>query len=166
MKYFGKKSLSSAVSRILHVFWYVVLVGSIITAFLLILNMFNISFGDPITSEIAKFNGMDNKDKESWEEFKNIPFFLKFIIFPYFGAFVVLVLQIIKKSRLLFINFKNDIVFNKSNAVIISTISKLNIVLAIITVNFSSLLASVLLFMLCEIFKKGSALQEEHDFTV
>ena len=79
---------------------------------------------------------------------------------------VVLLLLIIKKSRHLFDNFKNDILFDKSNVRIISTISKLNIGLSLLTFSFSSLLLSLFLFMLCEIFENGTALQEEHDLTV
>jgi hypothetical protein len=177
MKYFGKKSLSSLLSGILHVFWYVVLVGSIIAAVIgIAIILFSTPLGDPVRTEIAKCNSnisvldfqnsMDYNDKKDWEVFKNLPLVVKFLILPYFGAFAVLLLQIIKKSRLLFTNFKNDIVFNKINAIIILNISKLNIGFSIITFNFSLLLVSVLLFMLCEIFKRGSALQEEHDLTV
>jgi uncharacterized metal-binding protein len=94
------------------------------------------------------------------------PLIGKILILPYFGVVVVFLLQIIKKAQQLFNNFKNDLVFNKSNVMLISKISKLLIVFSILTFNFSSLLVSVLLFMICEIFKKGTTLQEEHDFTV
>ncbi len=170
MKYFGKKSLSSVASGILHVSWYVVLVGSIIFTFVLAIMLMHISFGDPVTSVISKgsfnFCGfMDYQDKE-YGNINGWPLFAKIIIFPYFVVFVVLMLQIIKKTHNLFINFKNDIVFDKNNAIIISKISKLNIALSIITFNLSLLLVSVLLFMLCEILKNGSVLQEDHDLTI
>ncbi|OHD18010.1 MAG: hypothetical protein A2086_15750 [Spirochaetes bacterium GWD1_27_9] len=167
MKYFGKKSLSSLASGILHVSWYVVLIVSIVGVVIGSLALFYKPFSDCITSEIEKgVSSMNYKDKTDWENFKNLPIVFKLIIIPYFGSLVVLLLQIIKKSQILFTNFKNDIVFDKSNAAIISNISKLNIGFSILTFNFSLLLVSVLLFMLCEIFKKGSVLQEEHDFTV
>lgn len=169
MKYFGKKSLSSFLSGFLHVFWYVVLVISIITGVIGAIIMFSIPPGDNVVSEIAKGNfhicGMDFKSKD-WAEFKNLPLAIKIIMLPYFGVIVVLLLQIIKKSQHLFTNFKNDILFNKSNVLILSKISKLNIGFSILTIDISSLLVSLFLFMLCEIFKSGTALQEEHDYTV
>ena len=39
-------------------------------------------------------------------------------------------------------------------------------VVSILTFNFTSLLISILLLLLCEIFKNGTALQEEYDLTV
>ncbi len=169
MKYFGEKSLSSVFSRILNISWYVVLVGSIITAVIGIIFIFYIPFGDPAMSEIIKSHfhnlGMDYNDKD-WREFNNLPLAVKLIILPYFGAVIVLLLKILKKAHLLFENFKNEILFNRSNVLIISNMSKLIIVFSIITFSFSSLLSSVFLFMLCEIFKNGTALQEEHDYTV
>lgn len=170
MRYFGKKSLSSLLSGIFHVSWYVVLVLSIVTAVIGTILLFSIPLGDTLASIVANCNmdisGMDKKDYNCWRMIKNLPFALKILILPYFGAIVVLLLKMINKLRHLFTNFKNDIVFNKSNVFIISSISKLNIACSILTFNLSSLLVSVFLFMLCEIFKNGTALQEEHDLTV
>lgn len=94
------------------------------------------------------------------------PLALKFFLVPYFGVYVVVLLQIIKKSQQLFTNFKNDIVFDNSNAITILKISKLNIVFAVISTNCVLLLVSILLLIICEIFKRGSVLQEESDLTV
>jgi hypothetical protein len=169
MKYFGEKSLSSALSTILHVSWYVVITGSILSAVLGVLFMFYIPLGDPVMAEIIKGHfhnlGMNYNDKD-WAEFNKFPLAVKFLVLPYFGAVVVLLLKIIKKSQSLFKNFENDILFNRNNVIIISNISKLNIAFSLLTFSFTSLLASVFLFMLCEIFKNGTALQEEHEYTV
>ena len=166
MKYFGSKSLSSLLSIILHVSWYIVLVLSSITVLLGVLSLFSKECRDVISSEFVKdICVISSKDEKDFEEFLKFPLALKFIIVPYFGAFIVILLQIIKKSQQLFTNFKNNIVFNNSNALIILNISKLNIAYSIITFNFTLLLVSILLFILCEVFKKGSILQEEHDFT-
>lgn len=165
MRYFGKKSLSSVASGILHAAWFAIIVFSIIAfAAGVFIIFFPTQFEQFITNNFSRLNPDFNHN--DWEKFKNYPLALKIIIIPYFAVFVVLLLQIIKKSQALFDNFKNDIIFSKSNAVIISKISKLNIGFSLLTFNLSSLLASVLLFILCEIFKKGSALQEEHDLTV
>lgn len=167
MKYFGKKSLSSVMSVVLHVAWYGVVVFSVLALAIATLALCYKPVGNTILSEITQSICLNNTaDKACWEEFIKMPFIFKFILVPYFGAFVVLLLQIIKSTQALFTNFKQDIVFNKKNALIILKISKLNIGFALLTFNFSLMLVSVLLFMLCEIFKKGSVLQEEHDFTV
>jgi hypothetical protein len=168
MKYFGKKSLSSFLCGFLHVFWYVVLVFSIVAAVFGIFLIY-MSAGEHDAAELAKcaipISEMDMKDKD-WETFKNLPLAIKIFIMPYFAVAAVLLLAVLRKSREVFANFKNDIVFNKSNVLLISKISKLLIGFSIITFSFNSLLVSILLLMLCEIIKNGTALQEEHDYTV
>ena len=169
MKYFGEKSLSSVLSRILQLLWYAVLILSIAAVIAGVLFLFYKPLQECINSEIAKGNisisDLENTNSDCGN-IKNWPLFFKIIIIPYFAAVMTLLLQIIKKSQNLFNNFKNEIVFNRSNVLLLSTISKLNIGFSILTFSFSSLLVSLMLFMLCEIFKSGTALQEEHDFTV
>ena len=177
MKYFGKKSLSSVVSGILNVSWYIVLVLSVIAPLVgTAVILFSTPLGDQIVSEMGKCNlnisptdfnqSMTSNDVKDWEMFKNLPLAVKLLILPYFITVLVLLLHIIKKSQLLFTNFKNDVVFNKSNVLIISKISKLLIAFSIITFSLSSLLISIVLMLLCEIIKNGTVLQEEHDLTV
>jgi len=202
MKYFGKGSLSSWISSILHVAWHVVLVGSIVGTIVGAVLLVLLSIGQAlttdspcaeskaltaITAEIArspdahrfedvkdnfrtrfqKFrNGVQGKEKKDFETFMRLPVFVKILIFPYFWAVVVLLLIIIRKSRELFLNFKNNILFNRSNVALLSSISKFNIAFSIMTFSFSSLLASIFLLMACEVFKNGTVLQEEHDLTV
>lgn len=169
MKYLGKKSLSSFLSRLLHVSWYVVLAVSIIAVVIGLMILFSTPVEDPAASGFAKVNFCvfnELKNDEDWETIKNLPLVVRILMLLYFGPCVVLLLQIIKKSQHLFTNFKNDIVFSKSNVSNISKISKLLIGFSIITFNFSSLLVSIILLILCEIFKNGTALQEEHDLTV
>jgi len=169
MKYLGKKSLSSFLSGLLQVLWYVVLVFSIIAGVVGTIFIIFTLIKDPAVSEIAKdsINIPSNSiNLSDWQEFKNIPLALKIIFLPYFGVVVVLLLRIIRNSQNLFKNFKNDLVFNKSNVRIISKLGKLLLVFSILTFNFTSLLISILLLLLCEIFKNGTALQEEYDLTV
>jgi len=161
MKYFGDKSLSSVVRVILNIAWWVVIAMSIFAVVVFAIMLFSKPEGNSVTAEIATWS-----NDSSWKEMYSWPLIGKILILPYFGVVVVFLLQIIKKAQQLFNNFKNDLVFNKSNVMLISKISKLLIVFSILTFNFSSLLVSVLLFMICEIFKKGTTLQEEHDFTV
>ena len=111
-------------------------------------------------------NRKSDKDKRDWEQFKRLPLIVKILIIPYVEAVLILLLAIFKRSRYLFLNFRNDIVFNRNNVPLISKISKLNIWFSILTFSFSSLLVSLFLFMLCEIINNGAVLQEEHDLTV
>jgi len=102
----------------------------------------------------------------TWDKIYGWNIFVKIIVLPYFAVLVILLELLIKKIQELFTNFKNDVVFNKKNVVIISRISKMSIVFSILTFSLSSLLLSIFMFILCEIVKKGTTLQEEHDFTV
>jgi hypothetical protein len=161
MKYLGKNSLSSAVSIILRIAWWAVLAMAIFGVVVFSIMLFVKPVDGNIAAEMAKWS-TDSR----WQEMYTWPLAGKILIYPYFAAFLVVLLQIIKKSQELFTNFKNDVVFNKNNVAVISTISKLSIVFSILTFSFTSLLISILMFVLCEIMKKGTTLQEEHDFTV
>jgi hypothetical protein len=159
MKYFGKKSLSSWVSIILHIAWYALLIGSILGVIFAALILFSVSLRELIETEVAKeVSNMDYKDQKDWETFMNLPIYVRLVLLPYLGAVIVLLLKIIKKSQSLFTNFKNDIIFNNSNVEIISKTNKLLIIYSIITFNLSTMLVCVLLLMISEIFKNGSAL--------
>jgi hypothetical protein len=164
VKYFGKKSLSSFLSGFFHVCWYATLICAVFAGIIGLYLLFA-PIDDPIILKIAEYTEWNLQDKD-WICMKNLPVAVRMLFIPYFIAIIVLALKMIKQSQALFINFKNEIVLNKSNVNIISKISKLNIGFSILTFNFSSLMVSVLLFMLCEIFKKGALLQEEHDLTV
>jgi hypothetical protein len=167
MKYFGKKSLSSVVSIFLRITWYVVIALASFAVLLGIICIFSEEARNLISSEIIKgMWDMNSQDRNDFQWFLGFPLALKFFLVPYLGVYVVVLLQIIKKSQLLFTNFKNDIVFDNSNAMIILKISKLNIVFAVLTANCVLLLVSILLLIICEIFKKGSVLQAESDLTV
>jgi len=150
--------------------WYGVLIVSICGGLFLAAVLPNSSVQQFITQAIEKdhpsVNGVESKDMKEWKEFVNAPLAAKIFMFPYGAAVVVLLLLIIKKSKLLFENFRREIVFNKNNVEIMSGINKLLIWFSIITFNFSGLLTCVMLFMLIEIFRNGAALQEEHDLTV
>jgi hypothetical protein len=161
MKYLGKSSLSSVVSVILKIAWWVVLAMCIFAVAVFAIMMFMKPADNNIAAEMAKWS-----TDSTWKEMYTWPLAGKILIFPYFAVFTVVLLQIIKKSQLLFTNFRNDVVFNAKNVAVISNISKLSIVFSILTFSFTSLLISLLMFILCEIIKKGTTLQEEHDLTV
>jgi len=166
MKYFGKKSVSSVISIILNVSWYLVLVMAVVGVIAISAIIFSPQIQNFISSEMAKDAVKNAKDLAEWNEFMSVPLFVKMLIFPYGIAVVTFLLLIIRKSRSLFENFRNDVVFNAGNVQIIAAANKLLIVFSIITFNFSGLFTCVLLLMLGEIFKNASALQEEHDLTV
>jgi len=79
---------------------------------------------------------------------------------------IIMMLIMTRKARRLFDNFKNEIVFNRSNVELLSTISKLNLGFGVLTFSLTTMLLSVVLFLLCEIIKSGTVLQEEHDLTI
>lgn len=169
MKYLGKKSLSSFLSVLLHIAWYVIIVASVIAIAYGAIVLFATPVENPAATGTAWINYhifSELRNDGTWQTFRDLPLAVRSLFLLYFGAVAVLLLQIIKKSRHLFTNFKNNIVFNKSNILIISKISKLLIVFSIITFNFSSLLVAIILFILYEILKNGTALQEEHDLTI
>ena len=168
MKYFGKQSLSSFLSRILPVIWYLVLIGSALFGVILVFNVFSISLDDPVTSEIAKNSFFVSNN--SWDELLALaPVWKSLLLFgmlAWFTAIVILLLHILKKAEHLFINFRDDVIFNKSNVQLMSKISKILIAFSILTFNFTSLLIAIFLLMACQIIRNGTALQEEHDLTV
>lgn len=196
MKYFGKKSWASVLDVLAHIAWYLVLIGAIIGPFVATgFIVFSTSIGDKITSAITNSNlsstmtpeeknqfeagrkemaaalkkmesGMSEKDRAGWHEFKKTPLPVKILMVPYMEAVLILLLVIIKWCRVLFKNLKNEIVFNKSNVDTMTKIGKLMIAFSIMTFNCSSLFVCILLFMLREMLKSGTALQEEHDLTV
>jgi len=161
MKYLGKNSLSSVVSVILRIAWWVVLAMAIFAVAVFAVMMFVKPVDGNIAAAMAKWS-----TDSTWKEIYTWPLAGKILLFQYFAVFMVVLLQIIKKSQQLFTNFRDEVIFSKKNVAVISTISKLSIIFSILTFSFTSLLISILMFVLCEIIKKGTTLQEEHDLTV
>ena len=169
MKYLGKRSLSSFLSVLLHVSWYLIIAASVIAIAYGAIVLFAAPVENPEATGMAGINYQifsELRNDEDWQMFRDLPVAVRSLFLLYFIAVAVLLLQIIRKSRHLFTNFKNDIVFSEGNVLIISKISKLLIVFAIITFNFPSLLVAVILFILYGILKDGTALKEEQDLTV
>ena len=166
MKYLGERSLSSVISKILHVAWYVVFIMSIVafvfgTAYFILRIIQN-----PTALEITNTIHAELKNDSDWQGFSSIHPAFMVLIAPYFILVVGLLLKVLTKARFLFNNFKKNIVFEERNVEIISSMSKLMIAYSILTFDFSTLMVSVLMLILCEIFKNGTALQKEHDLTV
>ena len=161
MKCFGENSLSSIVGVVLKIAWWVVLVGSIIAGVVFALMLFSKPASDSISNFMVKVNASGD-----WRQVYNWPLFAKIIALPYVGVVVALQLHIIKKGQHLFNNFKSNIVFSQSNVQITAKISNLLIGYSILTMNFSLLLVSIILVILCVIIRDGTKLQEEHDLTV
>ena len=101
MKYLGKNSLSSVVSIILRIAWWAVLVMAIFGVVVFTIMM----FVKPVDGNIAAEMGKWSTDS-TWKDMYTWPLAGKIIIYPYFAAFLVVLLQIIKKSQKLFTNFK------------------------------------------------------------
>lgn len=158
MKYLGERSLSSVMSVILNIAWYVVLIGAIGGGlFLFAMLLFPL---DGLTEAVELHNDPD------WQKMYSLPLALKVLFVPYYVVVVLLLLKIIRRCRILFENFRKDVVFRPDNVVLIRNIGKILIVFSIMTFQFGSLIVSLLLLLLCEVFKTGTSLQEEHDLTV
>ena len=163
MRYFGKKSLSSVMSVLLHVAWYLALVAAVCALAAGVVIVFHAQLGSPFTHGLESSSAKDIRD---WERFQSLPLGVRILILPYFGAIIALVIVVIRKSRQLFDHFKNEVVFNKDNVRVVLQISRLVIVLSIITFSLGTLLVGIILRLFCEIVKSGTVLQEEHDLTV
>ena len=145
-------------SVILRISWYVVLVGAIGGGlFIFAMLLFPL---EGLTEAVELHNDQD------WQRMYSMPLALKILFVPYYVVVVVLLLKIIRKCRNLFENFRNDVVFRPHNVDLIRDIGKILIVFSIITFQFGALIGSLLLLLLCEVFKSGTSLQEEHDLTV
>jgi len=161
MRYFGDKSLSVWIYRTLQVSWYLVIAGAVALMGLLAVGAFPEIGG----SASALMCDAGKADRE-WREFVALPAYVKALVFPYLALVTFLLLKILKRSESLFDNFRRNAIFTRDNASNLSRLSKLVIGLSIVTFNFSALLMSLILLLICEIFKNGTALQEEHDLTV
>lgn len=169
MKYFGKKSLSS----FLTVFLKIALVLAVIIAFI------GITVGsfvllaepetDPNATGFAAFNYyffQELKDDADYIETSGFPFGIRLLFIPYMLAVMTLIILIIKRAQSVFANFRDDIVFNKSNVKIISQLGKLIIPLSILTMNLAAFIVAVLLLFLCRIIDNGTVLKEEQELTI
>jgi hypothetical protein len=170
MKYIGEKSLSSFIEGALKIIWWAMLVLAVCFTIAMVINLFDIKLGDPVTEAIANMNRAEiGGNVFLWFDFPQIsnwPVAGKILAIIDIAACVVLSLIIIRKAQRLFANFKKDILFDTRNVQILSTISKLLIADAILFWSLGTLITSVLLLILCQIFRHGITLQEEHDFTV
>ncbi|MGL1937011.1 MAG: DUF2975 domain-containing protein [Fibrobacterales bacterium] len=169
MKYLGEKSLSSFLSGLLRISWHITIACTIFIVVILSI----ILFVPPVTD--AEATGFSQANYLFFQEITNdqevveihtLPMAAKIFILPYLIAVVILLLSIIKRAHQFFLNLKQNIVFDPGNVTLLRVISKLVIVFSIMTFSFSSLLLGLILFIVCEIFKNGTVLQEEHDYTV
>ncbi len=155
MKYLGEKSASTVLSKLFGGLWYCLILVASLFVLAIGLSIFQPSFTPDIavlSKPLEKLQAMS-----TWQ----LIFITAYICVNFF-----LLLTILKKARQLFTNFKNNIVFEQNNVTCISSIAKLTALYAVITFSLSTLFTSLILLVLCEIFKNGTALQEEHNYTV
>jgi len=181
MRYFGHKSLSSVVVRILGVVWVLMIVATVLapvagTAVI----YFSTPQGEAFLAQakakhpdFTKSNDVRSRDiashekrDEDWEQFKAVPLPVKILLLPYGLGVLGLVLVVLKRARALFKGFRDVPIFRRENEQLMRGLAKLLIILGIVTFDFSTLLIAVILLMACEVIKNGTVLQEEHDLTV
>ena len=163
MKYFGTRSLSSFMNALLTVAWYLAWVFAAVAIVLGTVIVFHEQLGSPFSQGMAESSRSDIRD---WERFQNLPLAIRILVLPYFGAVMTLVLMVLRKTRSLFSNFKDEVVFDVGNVRLIRRTSKLVIALAVLTFSAGSFLTAVILLLICEILAAGTVLKEEHDLTV
>jgi hypothetical protein len=167
MRYFGPRSLSSVLQRVLAVSWFAILATVVLLSSFLAIAFFSLNLGDPITSGIIQEAHAESAlaDKE-WRDMLAQPAWVKALVFPFLAILTILLLMVISTARKLLANFAQDAVFRQENVALISRTAKLLLAFSVVSFNFTSLLVSFILLMLCEILRSGTALQEEQDLTV
>lgn len=165
MRYFGEKSLSSVLYRTTQVAWILTIPAVLLLCTLLFFAIFQIDLGDPITSGLNSECAKMTNDPD-WQEMMSMPRPARAVVFPYLFLATFLIVQILRKSQSLFDNFRNNSVFRTANVRILSNLNKYMIALAVITFNPATLLVCLILLLVTEILKDGSALQDELDLTV
>lgn len=163
MKYFGKSSLSSVMSSLLRLAWVLAWIAAGLAVLVGLAIVFHAQLGSPFAEGLRVSSP---KDVQDWEWFQSLPLGIRLCVLPYFGGIMALVILILGKSKQLFRNFRDDMVFAQGNVESIRDISRLVIGLSILTLSLGSFLVGIILFLLCEIVKSGTALQEEHDLTI
>jgi hypothetical protein len=163
MKYFGKGSLSSAMSVALRIAFVLAVAAGLVAMVFGVLIVFHAQFGTPFEGGKATSSAKDIRD---WEWFQGLPLALRVLLIPYFAAVVGLVIAIIWKARRLFMNFREERIFDLANVAGIREISKLVIILSILGFSLGSFLIGIILLLVCEILRSGTALKAEQDLTI
>lgn len=158
MKYLGKKSLSSAFSTLLGVFWWVMLTAMILGVPLEILVLFYYPESGTFIYSLLDYIGIPSSVGRSLG--------FKLLMLVQTGVIVPVVLILIKKLRLLFLHFSKNRIFIEENIKIIKQLVILFLLLSLVSLNFLSFLISMTLLVLAEVFHRGSKLQEEIDWIV
>jgi hypothetical protein len=170
VKYIGKKSVSSFINVGLKVAWWLLLVILVLFTLVVFFKLFAIDLGDKMSGQIAGLEMTDaGQNWLLWFDYSQIatwPMIGKVIAFVSFLACAVLRLWILRTVQRIFANFTRDIIFDYKNVKLLSTASLLFVISSVINWSLGLLLMSLLMLILCEIFKKGSTLQEEQDLTV
>lgn len=158
VKYLGDKSLSSLIEKLLSVFWWIMAALMVTGVPLEILALFRIpGEGSPLYAVLT---------------YVEIPFSAarssayKVMILLQIAVIVPVTLILIRKLRDLFRNFRLNLVFRSENITLLGQLALLFLLLSAASLNILSLILSIVLLVLTEIFKRGAALQEENDWTV
>jgi len=158
MKYLGKKSMSSVISGILGVFWWLMLGAMVLGVPLETLVLFH--FPEPGTALYAILTYLDIPSSVERTGL------YKLLMLLQTAGIVPVILLLIHKLHKLFIHLSANQVFIAENIKILKQLALLFMLLSILSVNLLSLLISIVLLVLTEIFLRGVQLQEEIDWIV
>ena len=167
MKYFGEKSLSSVLHKVLQASWILAIACAILLSVFLCLALLPIPWQGNTTTALALSMscGAQHPDPE-WTSFLQLPWYAKTLVFPYLGLVTWLGVQVLRRARDLFARFRHDEVFSQENVGILSGLNRFLIAFSIVTMNLSTLLVCLILVLVCEVLKNGTTLREELELTV
>lgn len=172
MNYVGKKSISSAMAVLMRLLWIGVLVavvaGTLVYGAILLFPSLTAGITEACAQEfqLELQNSLTGKELREWYSFTQQPRYVQALVIPYFIAVAVLLLSIISRTREIFLNFSNDIIFDRNNTALLRKASLLNLAYAILTVNLTLCMVTVVLLILTHVFEQGAYLQEDQDLTV
>ncbi len=170
MKYLGEHSVSSFFSKIFGCVKYLVLAGAIGGSLFFAFIFFSSPEYAPkeagVPYYLFQFYHEILSSDSGWQTVRDSAWPLRVLLLIYFIFVMAVLYQVISQTKTLFDHFRKNMIFTQKNVALISRIGKLLLVYSAMTVNLSSVFVSLLLLILCEIFKNGTALQEEHDLTV
>lgn len=158
MKLFDGKSLSGIVAKFLVVSKWVIVGLMIIGIPLETLILFYSPEEGTILHQLIVFFDM------SLAVHKSIAYKILMIVRTIIIVPTILIL--INKIKVLFFNMSHNKIFIMQNIIHLESISKLVLLLSIISLNILSFLISIILWILVAVFRQGTELQEENDLTV
>ena len=158
MRYVGEKSLSGIVSRFLSISRWILLAAMIVGVPLEVLVLFHRPEEGTFLHEAIVYIGIP------WADERSVAY--KVLMLVQTAVIVPALLILLRKLSDLFGNFAKNELFRKKNIDLLNAISKLVLVISAATLNVMALFIGLVLLILTAVFRQGTELQTESDWTV